>query len=207
MAKPSLKEAFVAAGLSELHTHGYCAAGVSSIAQQAGGPKGSFYNHFASKEDFAVAVIGRYGEGRRLEMLADESVAPLDRIKAHFAHLQADLEAYDYARGCLLGNLAAEVAGTNRRLAHVVGGGLNTWVAVLAQAIEQARAVGTISLAIDPLSAAGLLVDAWEGAVLRAKALGDPASLDNVLTFAFTQLLVPADLVRTEVPTVPTEED
>jgi len=191
MPKPSLREAFLDAGMLELHTRGYSATGVSSVAARAGGPKGSFYNHFDSKEDFAAAVMGRYGEGRRLDMLADRSVAPLERVRAHFAHLRSDLARHEYARGCMFGNFAAEVAGTNQRLGEIVDTAFGQWVSLLAEAIDEARAAGDIAADVDPAGTAQLLVDAWEGAALRAKAAGSPAPLDNVLAFAFTTLLAP----------------
>jgi TetR/AcrR family transcriptional repressor of nem operon len=192
MPKPSLREALLDAGLAELHRHGYAATGVAAIAERAGAPKGSFYNHFASKEEFAALVIGRYGDGRRLEMLADAGVAPLDRIRAHFAHLRAGLAADDFACGCMFGNFAAEVAGTNERLRDVVGTAFDTWASLLAGAIGEAQEAGEITCPMDSTSAARLLIDAWEGAILRTKAAGDPAPLDDVLTFAFTVLLAPA---------------
>jgi TetR/AcrR family transcriptional repressor of nem operon len=189
MPKPSLREAFADAGMTELHTHGYNATGVAAIAARAGGPKGSFYNHFASKEELAADVLERYAAGRRIEMLTDPAVAPLDRIRAHFAHLRADLAEFDYARGCMFGNFAAEVAATNARLGGLVATSLEAWVTTLAATIEQARAAGDIRSSIDPRRAAQILVDAWEGAALRAKAAGGSAPLDNVVDFAFTDLL------------------
>jgi TetR/AcrR family transcriptional regulator, transcriptional repressor for nem operon len=191
MPKPSLREALLDAGLAELHEHGYAATGVAAIAERAGAPKGSFYNHFASKEEFAALVIGRYGDGRRLEMLTDSAVAPIERIRAHFAHLRADLAVDGFAHGCMFGNFAAEVAGTNERLRGVVGTALDAWASLLAGAIDEARRAGEVTCPMDSADAASLLIAAWEGAVLQAKAAGDPAALDNVLTFAFTVLLAP----------------
>jgi TetR/AcrR family transcriptional repressor of nem operon len=191
MPKPSLREAFIDAGLTELQTQGYSATGVSCIAQRAGAPKGSFYNHFASKEDFAVEVLRRYAAGRRLEMLTDRSLAPLARIKAHFDYLQADLANDNYARGCMFGNFAAEVSGTNQKLADIIHTALDTWATLLAETINEAREADDVSPTVDPSSTAQLLIDAWEGATLRAKASANSAALDNVLAFAFTQLLTP----------------
>ena len=191
MPKPNLKEAFLDAGMFELHVNGYAATGVSSLAERAGGPKGSFYNHFASKEDFAAAVMDRYSASRRMDMLADRTVAPLARIKAHFAYLQADLARYDYARGCMFGNFAAELAGTNNKLGGLVDNALAYWGTLLAETITEAQAAGEISADVDPVATAQLLVDAWEGAALRAKAIKNSTPLDNVLAFAFTSLLTP----------------
>jgi TetR/AcrR family transcriptional repressor of nem operon len=190
MPKPSLKDRFMEAGSEELHANGYHATGVAAIAARAGGPKGSFYNHFASKEDLAMDVLGRYAEGRMIHMLTDGPGPPLARIRAHFTHLRTGLAEFDYSRGCMFGNFAAELGGTNPRLAEAVATALDLWVTTLTDAIEQAKTEGDVATSVDAARAARMLVDAWEGAALRAKTAGDPGPLDNVLAFAFTDLLV-----------------
>jgi TetR/AcrR family transcriptional repressor of nem operon len=191
MPKASLKEAFMQAGRTEFHVNGYHGTGVAAIAQRAGGPKGSFYNHFASKEELAVAVIGRYATSRRMEMLDQSSTPPLVRIRAHFDYLRTDLALHDFKRGCMFGNFGAEVASTNDTLKHVVDEALAYWALHLAGALEDARSRGQIAASIDPLSTAGLLVDAWEGAAMRAKAVGDSSPIDNFMTVVFERMLVP----------------
>ena len=46
--------------LGLMHGHGYNATGLTEILKAANVPKGSFYHHFGSKEDFAAAVLQRY---------------------------------------------------------------------------------------------------------------------------------------------------
>src|SRR5260370_32402330 len=89
MARHSLREDIVEAALEQFHSHGYNAAGVKDITDRAGVPKGSVYNHFDSKEALAVVALERYAERRRLEDLADRSVAPLARLRRHFELLRA----------------------------------------------------------------------------------------------------------------------
>ena len=48
-------------GLERMRKYGYGATGLQEILHQAGVPKGSFYHHFSSKEEFAAAVLERYG--------------------------------------------------------------------------------------------------------------------------------------------------
>jgi AcrR family transcriptional regulator len=50
MARPSVKEQIVQAGLKILLDKGFNGVGVQEITETAGVPKGSFYNHFESKE-------------------------------------------------------------------------------------------------------------------------------------------------------------
>ena len=78
-------EEIVEAALAQFHERGFNAAAVKDITDRAGVPKGSFYNHFESKEALAIVALERYGEGRRLTDLADRSVEPVARIRAHTA--------------------------------------------------------------------------------------------------------------------------
>ena len=50
------------AGRDLFSRQGYNATGIQQITDHAGVPKGSFYNHFESKEVFAVAIIEQYAE-------------------------------------------------------------------------------------------------------------------------------------------------
>ena len=71
MARQSMRDEIVAAALEQFHIRGYHGAGVKDITDAAGVPKGSFYNHFDSKEALAVVALQQYGEGRQIHQLAD----------------------------------------------------------------------------------------------------------------------------------------
>jgi TetR/AcrR family transcriptional repressor of nem operon len=47
-------------GLATLLERGYNATGIQDLLVATNVPKGSFYHHFGSKEDFALQVIDRY---------------------------------------------------------------------------------------------------------------------------------------------------
>lgn len=66
MSRRSVREEIVNAAVEQFHARGFNAAGVKDITDSAGVPKGSFYNHFVSKEALAVVALERYGESRRL---------------------------------------------------------------------------------------------------------------------------------------------
>src|SRR5262249_55006639 len=54
--KPSHRDLLLATGLRILHERGFNATSVQDITEAAGVPKGSFYNHFESKEDLGAEV-------------------------------------------------------------------------------------------------------------------------------------------------------
>lgn len=189
MPKPSLREALLDAGLDQLHAGGYAGTGVAAIAAAAGAPKGSFYNHFPSKEALAIEALNRYALSRRLDMLTQTDVAPLQRIRNHFAHLRADLAEHDYRRGCMFGNFAAESPSSAPEVTAAASAALATWCTLIAGTISEAQEAGEIAADVDAAAAAQLIVDAWEGAALRAKAEGDSAPIDNVTAMIVDRIL------------------
>src|SRR5262249_43060960 len=65
MPRPSLREQLLTAGLEVLHQKGFNATSVQDITDAAGAPKGSFYNHFESKEALALEALRLYLEKGR----------------------------------------------------------------------------------------------------------------------------------------------
>jgi TetR/AcrR family transcriptional repressor of nem operon len=190
MPKPSLRDALLEAGFDQLGAAGYAETGVATIAAAAGAPKGSFYNHFHSKEALAVEVLARYAQGRRLDLLSEPGLPALQRIRNHLAHLRADLAAHDYRRGCMFGNFAAEAPAAAPRLSSEVAAAMGRWRIALSEAIRDGQRAGEIADNVDANAAAELIIDSWEGAALRAKITGDGAPLDNVVELVFDRILV-----------------
>src|SRR5204862_8188502 len=60
--RSSVREELLSAGLETLHRRGFNATSVQDITDAAGAPKGSFYNHFESKEALAAEAVRRYRE-------------------------------------------------------------------------------------------------------------------------------------------------
>ncbi|ARB31325.1 TetR/AcrR family transcriptional regulator [Pseudomonas tolaasii] len=79
MARHSVRKQLIDAGLETLHLSGFNGCAVQDITRAAGVPKGSFYNHFESKEALALFVLERFWEGgaERRARLLDPSVDPV----------------------------------------------------------------------------------------------------------------------------------
>ena len=83
MARRSLRDQILRAGLPVLFRCGYQAASVRDICAAAGAPQGSFTNHFRSKEAFAVEVLDQYFDylkGLVSEALNDETRSEERRV-------------------------------------------------------------------------------------------------------------------------------
>lgn len=180
MAKANVREQLLDAGLRTFHSRGFNGCGVQDITQAAGVPKGSFYNHFPSKEALALAALEVFWEGgaARRALLADGSMDPVERLRLHFQKLSKALARLGYQPGCMIGNFSAEMAGQpdfKRRLEQIYG----DWGQALASCIDEVRLAGQLKVDLPSQVLAAFLVNAWEGAVLRAKVQGKGAAFDD----------------------------
>ena len=189
MAQRSLRDALLGAAAAEFHEKGFSATGVAGIAARAGAPKGSFYNHFPSKDDLGVIVVEEYARSRGVEILLDEAADPIDALRRHFAYLREDLARSDFALGCLLGNFATEVSHSGTKVADAVSGSLTEWLDAIVVAVRRAADKGELpaGTAVEPT--ARFLGSAWEGAALMAKATGSAAPIDDFFAVAFPRIL------------------
>ena len=62
MTRLNVREQILSAGLSTLRRKGFNATSVEDITEAADVPKGSFYNHFESKEALGAAAVLKYRE-------------------------------------------------------------------------------------------------------------------------------------------------
>jgi TetR/AcrR family transcriptional regulator, transcriptional repressor for nem operon len=189
MAKANVREKVVTAGLEQLHQRGYNGCSVEDITGSAGVPKGSFYNHFKSKEDLAVEVIGRYVELGPHEILDDSTIAPLARIQQYFAAKRRDFVESEFKKGCLLGNLAGELADHSVAVRDQLLRAFSTWMSRLSHVIREGQERGEISSKRDPDQLSGALINSWEGALLRARVSADSRAVDDFLSFGLPYLL------------------
>ncbi|WP_407571920.1 TetR family transcriptional regulator C-terminal domain-containing protein [Deinococcus altitudinis] len=192
MTKGNVRERLLEAGLDTLHRQSFNGTAVQDITQAAGVPKGSFYNHFESKEALGVAVVQRYMQrrGRHRAVLADQSLTPLDRILRYFSDLAEWAAENGYERGCLIGNFATELSGQSPAIRQELTSSIQEWVQVLAAVISEAQQTGQVSHELPPLETANLLIDAWQGAVMHSKVEQNGAPVRRFLSGTLKRLLL-----------------
>lgn len=179
------KQHLLQTGMAMLLEHGYSALGVQALLKATGVPKGSFYHHFHSKEDFALQAIELYmkavHEGLDL-CLEDHSLPPLDRVRRFFELSEAKYRDEGYL-GCLLGGLGQELSGTSDVFRRKIQWCFSEIAHRIAACLEEARRRGDLAADADPRKLADLLIDCWEGAALRSRLLRSPAPLHEMLDF------------------------
>jgi TetR/AcrR family transcriptional regulator, transcriptional repressor for nem operon len=183
----STKQRLLDAGLAMLLRHGYNDLGIQALLDATGVPKGSFYHHFADKEDFALQAVDQYMHEVHAGLdvcLGDHGRPPLDRVRHFFELTQAKYRSEGYM-GCLLGGLGQELSGVNEAFRRRIEQCFSEIADRMANCLEEARRSGDIPASADVRQMASLLVDCWEGAALRSRLRRDAAPLTAMLDFYF----------------------
>jgi len=191
--EPSTKDRLIAAGMEMLLARGYNHLGIRDVLDETGIPKGSFYHHFESKEDFALQVIDRYmtgvHEGLR-DCLGNTRVPPLRRVRTFFEGTREKYREEGYL-GCLLGGLGQELSGVSEVFRKRIEDCFQQIAQAIAVCLDEAVARGDLPRRTDTRQLANLLVDCWEGAALRTRLHRDPRPLDLMLDFYFQSVAKP----------------
>lgn len=191
MPQPSQRDRILDAAMHTLHERGYNGCGVQDITDAAGVPKGSFYNHFESKEELGAAALDRWFQQKtceRLRVLSDETLSPLTRLHRYFEALAAVLAEDNYASGCMIGNLSAELADRSRLVRDRLSVHFAGWTRAIETCVREAQTQGELRDDLPPATVASFLLNSWEGAILRTKVERSNAPFDAFLAVVFTAL-------------------
>jgi TetR/AcrR family transcriptional repressor of nem operon len=175
-------------GVALLMRQGYHGTGLKEILDAVNIPKGSFYNYFGSKENFAAEVIVHYITPylNQLNQYLDESegnaVAALNR---YIEESIAELERTDFKGGCLLGNLMGELSDTSDLCRIALQNALNDYRNVWEEGLRRGQKEKRIREDKSANEMADIWVNAWQGALLRMKI----EQSTEPLTQCYSQLL------------------
>lgn len=189
MARQSLRKNLLDAGFRTIWDAGYTAAGVRDIVAAAGARPGSFTNHFASKEEFAGEVLERYFayvSGLVEKALADDGARPVERLRRYLDVITSKLEAHDWARGCMIGNLSLETSVHSEPLRLRLVDIFERWRQPFAVCIAEGQAAGEIAKTFDAEDLADFLLSSWQGAMLRMKVERSPEPLERFKKIIFS---------------------
>jgi len=174
MARPrqseTTRQRLLDEGVAAFLEHGYHGTGLKEVLDKVSVPKGSFYNYFESKEEFAAATIRHYAEcvAGKLRGAIDTAPDPVTGLRRFFESLMADFEAAGYVGGCLIANLGGELEGSDI-CRETLASSFRGWRDGIRDALRHGQQLGLVRADIDALELADLLTEAWEGAVIRMK--------------------------------------
>lgn len=159
-------------GVALFMKKGYHGTGLNDVLTAAKVPKGSFYYYFESKEAFGVQAVAHY-LAPFIEQLTARLRTPdrtgLAALEEYFRALIADLEAADFQGGCLLGNLMGEIGDSSPAARTALKTAVDRYSELLESGLARAQREGVVRSDRSARAMADLLIDAWQGALLRMK--------------------------------------
>ena len=187
MARPNTRNAILDSGMKLFIERGFNACSVQDITDAAGVPKGSFYNHFKSKEALAAQILTEYGKGTTdRSILTNAELPALTRLKRHFAALNEYFSRCN--DGCLVGKFMAEVSEDTPQIRASLQGVLSVWGKEISAAIADGQAEGSIRKDLKADDLAAFLIDSYEGAILRTRVEKSPRALKSFLKVVFSTI-------------------
>ena len=177
-ARHESKTKFLQAAIHVIRVKGYTATRVEDVCDAAGLTKGSFFHHFDSKDDLALAAADYWIEGTEAlfasasyHKLAD----PLERLLAYLDFRKALLTGAIPDFTCLAGTMVQEIYDTHPAIRKACHRSISRHAATLVADIEAAMRQRGMR---PEWTAEGLALytqATLQGAFILAKAQGGPA--------------------------------
>jgi TetR/AcrR family transcriptional regulator, transcriptional repressor for nem operon len=181
-----------------VRAQGYAGASVDDICREAGVTKGSFFHHFKSKDELAIAatehwtaVTGNLFATAPFSSIKDPRARVLAYIDFRMSLIQGDLPDFT----CLIGTLVQETFDTHPAIREACN------LAILAHArnvekdLTDAKRVYARKAAWEPASVALFTQAAIQGAFILAKSQHNPNAARQTITHLrdYVASLLPRD--------------
>lgn len=182
-------------GLNLFEKNGYNSTGIQEIATEASIPKGSFYNYFKSKEIFLAEVIKYYTKNniefwKKLFNEAEENYFD-NSLSATFMFLTKYYKCSDIEKGCLLGNLSAEISYSSELGREMLNESINIFKSFLVKRLLIEQDKNKIRKDIPADLLADFIWDCWQDSLLRSKVKKSTDPVSETLELLFKKLLLP----------------
>lgn len=178
---------------SLLAVGGYNGFSYADISEQVRIAKASVHHHFASKADLVEVVVKLHREesSKGLATLTEQVADPLGELKAYADYWSACI--LDGSTSfCICAMLAAELPAIPGNVAREVQGFFEDLTAWLAAVFKRGAAAGVFNLQGTPAEEARAFMATVYGAMLAARAYGDPRTFQAVVFPAIERLAAPA---------------
>ena len=177
-ARHESKTRFLQAALQVIRAKGYTATTVDDICESAGLTKGSFFHHFDSKEELALAAADYFTEGAGALFASasyHQRADPLDRLLAYVDFRKALLtgELADFT--CLAGTMVQEVYDTHPAIREACDRSISRHAETLQPDIAEAMRKYGVTGEWTARSLALYTQAVLQGSFILAKAKGGPA--------------------------------
>jgi TetR/AcrR family transcriptional regulator, transcriptional repressor for nem operon len=173
----SSKTKILDAALHVIRAKGYSATTVDDICKTAGLTKGSFFHHFKSKDELALAAAAHFG-AMAAGLFASAPYRavkhPVDRVLAYVDFRKAILQGSIPDYTCLLGTMVQETYETHPAIREACNIEISRHAADVAKDIEEAKRLYAADASWSAESVALYTQAVLQGAFILAKAKNGP---------------------------------
>jgi TetR/AcrR family transcriptional repressor of nem operon len=187
LSAPNVREKLAGSAAALFQRFGYVHVSIRDITSSIDIPKGTFYNHFKSKEALASAVLSRHFDALLETLPEGGSETAGARFRRHFESLAPSMQEGGASPLLLISTLAAEGPALPSPLVQQIAEGVRGWSNKVAALRSLAKAEGQIHAEEDSDLLAALFINCWQGAMIRAKC--DPAAPCDCLRLALDRAL------------------
>jgi TetR/AcrR family transcriptional regulator, transcriptional repressor for nem operon len=172
------KEKLLDAALQVIRAKGYTATRIEDICEAAGLTKGSFFHHFKSKEELAIAAAEHWSAVTAALFAAapyHRHADPLDRVLGYIDYRKELLRGAVPEFTCLVGTMVQEAYDTEPAIRAACDRCISDHAATIEQDLAKAMTAYGIQAAWSAKSLAFHTQAVLQGAFILAKAKGGPA--------------------------------
>lgn len=190
--KTERKNEIIRTSINLMYLKGYNGTSVKEITDAAGIPKGSFYNYFKDKEQYAIDAINYYEQYLTLkasEVLTNKELKPLDRIKEFFKLSIKNLREKNLKYGCFVGNLTQEMGDVSQLISNAASKVDETKARIIKENLLEAYQNKELKKEIDLEILANFILNSWQGALVRMKMNSNKRPLDDFYSVLCNTLL------------------
>jgi len=174
-SKPDSRTRLLAATIDLVRSQGYSRTRVEDVCAAAGVTKGSFFHHFATKDELAIAAAGAWNEGAA-KVFAQAPYQlhrdPLDRLLGYVKFRRQLIAGDIWEFTCYAGTTIQEVHESSPPIRDACAESIRGHVAMLRALIADALAEYPVPK-LDPESLANHMQAVIQGAFVMAKAQQD----------------------------------
>lgn len=177
------REKIISKAAQLFNLQGYSGTSIADIMQATDLEKGGIYNHFASKDDIALAAFD-YAYSQQSQHYVDALKAirgqPTRQLHAIIDVFVEDYENPAIAGGCVIMNTAIESDDAHPVLKARAAAAMDEWRGLIQRIVTKGIDKGEFRPEIDPAALASLIVASLEGGLMMSKLYNDPVFVRRV---------------------------
>ncbi|MCC0179771.1 TetR/AcrR family transcriptional regulator [Waterburya agarophytonicola K14] len=162
---------------------GYAGSSMSDIMQATGLKKGGIYNHFASKEELALAAFD-YAVSlltQRVWSVVKTKRNAIDRLLALVSSYLTYIDNPPIVGGCPILNTAIETDDLDSPLRDRALQAINSWRDLIIRIIEKGIKKGEVRSTVEPDTVATIIICNIEGAMMMSKLAKNPIHMRRAI--------------------------